>query len=319
MATLSQMKKGLTLRPTYDQILLSYLSGGPDIKKPDRTARFIRESPQYQDLLKTDFIDLQKQQNNILKAQKRDVLLKEMATSTSDVSSMKSVLASVNGNGDSAAYKSLELDLSAISASSAIDDTLEEMYERLDDYDEQKQYKKERGQQLLQEHLDDVHKDAERAIGRKEAFLAAKVTGYEPVPPTGDKEKDKHIAEGQRLRQLRVLPAGPGNPSYISELTQNPVALERQREYLGLSQAASSSSAGQVEYNISSPRPKPKAKSKRGDTGGSNEPKRSAYVAAIGESPDNVTYNKDGSPRKQRSDVGKTRTKKKCFLYLIII
>ena len=307
MATLSQMKKGLTLRPTYDQVLLSYLKG-VDIPKPDRTATFITKSLQYQNLLSNDFIDLQKQENNILQAQKRQVLIKEMVASSD--SDMKSVKSSVNGNGDSAAYKSLELDLSAISASSARDDdTLEEMNDMIDDYDEQKQYKKERGQQLLQEHLDDVHKDAERAIGRKEAFLAAKVTGYEPVPPTGDKEKDKHIAEGQRLRQLRVLPAGPGNPSYISELTQNPVALERQREYLGLSQAAaSSSSAGPVEYNISTPRPKPKAKSKRGDTGGSNEPKK--YVAAIGESPENVTYNKDGSPRKQRSDVGKTRTKK---------
>ena len=308
MATLSQMKKGLSLRPTYDQVLLSYLSGGPDIKKPDRTARFIRESPQYQDLLKTDFIDLQKQQNNILKAQKKDVLLKEMVASSE--SDMKSVKSSVNGNGESAAYKSLELDLSAISELSAReDDSLEEMYERLDDYDEQQQRKKERGQQLVQQHLDDVHKDAERAIGRKEAFLAAKVTGYEPVPPTGDKEKDKHIAEGQRLGTLRVLPAGSGNPPYISELSKNPEKLERQREYLGLSQAASSSSSGQVQHNISTPRAKPKAKS--GDTGGSsgsNEPKK--YVAAIGESPENVTYNKDGSPRKQRSDVGKTRTKK---------
>ena len=307
MATLSQMKKGLTLRPTYDQILLSYLKG-VDIPKPDRTATFITKSLQYQNLLSNDFIDLQKQENNILKAQKKEVLIKEMVASSD--SDMKSVKSSVNGNGDSAAYKSLELDLSAISASSARDDdTLEEMNDMIDDYDEQKQYKKEKGKQLIQEHLEEVHKDAERAIGRKEALLAAKVTGYEPVPPTGDKEKDKHIAEGQRLRTLRVLPAGPGNPSYISELTQNPVALERQREYLGLSQAASSSSAGPVEYNISTPRPKPKAKSKTGNTGGSNEPKRIS-VAAIGESPDNVTYNKDGSPRKQRSDLGKTRTKK---------
>ena len=52
MATLKQMKRGLELRPTYEQVLASYLSGGPVIKKPDRTAQFIRESPQYQDLLK---------------------------------------------------------------------------------------------------------------------------------------------------------------------------------------------------------------------------------------------------------------------------
>ena len=75
MATLSQMKKGLTLRPTYDQVLLSYLNG-INIPKPDRTAGFIRDSLQYQNLLSNDFIDLQKQENNILKAQKRDELKK---------------------------------------------------------------------------------------------------------------------------------------------------------------------------------------------------------------------------------------------------
>ena len=231
MATLSQMKKGLTLRPTYDQVLQSYLSGGPNIPKPDRTATFITKSLQYQNLLSNDFIDLQKQENNILKAQKREVLIKEMVASSD--SDMKSVKSSVNGNGESAAYKSLELDLSAISASSARDDdTLEEMNDMIDDYDEQKQHKKERGQQLIQKHLDDVHKDAERAIGRKEAFAAAKATGYEPVPKTGYKEKDKHIAEGQRIDTLRVLPARPDNPSYISELTKDPVKLERVREHL---------------------------------------------------------------------------------------
>ena len=77
MATLKQIKRGLSLRPTYDEVLISYLSGGPDIEKPDRTASFIRESPQYQDLLKTDFIDLQKQQNDMLQSQKKDMLVKE--------------------------------------------------------------------------------------------------------------------------------------------------------------------------------------------------------------------------------------------------
>ena len=145
--------------------------------------------------------------------------------------------------------------------------------------------------------------------GLRESFAAAKATGYEPVPSTGDKALDKIITKRQQEGDVLVLPASPDNPSYISQLSKNPEAIERQREYLGLSQAASSSSSP-AEFNISTPRTKPKAKSKRGDTGGSNEPKRSAYVAAIGESPDNVTYNKDGSPRKQRSDVGTTRTKK---------
>ena len=65
MVTINQMKRGLALSPTYDQVLNNYLSGGPDIKKPNRVAACIRESPQYQDLLKTDFIDLQRQQNNL--------------------------------------------------------------------------------------------------------------------------------------------------------------------------------------------------------------------------------------------------------------
>ena len=145
MASLSQMKKGLSLRPTYDQILLSYLSGGSIIKKPDRTARFIRESLPYQDLLKTDFIDLQKQQNNILKAQKRDVLLKEMATSTSGDSSMKSVLASENGNDSSSAYFSLDSDLESLNSS---EQTVQDFYSGIDDFltdhDEEQKRKKEK-------------------------------------------------------------------------------------------------------------------------------------------------------------------------------
>ena len=70
MTTLTQMKRGLELRPSYNEVLNQYLSGGPEIKKPDRTAQFIRESPQYQELLKADFIQLGKQQENTLKEEK---------------------------------------------------------------------------------------------------------------------------------------------------------------------------------------------------------------------------------------------------------
>ena len=250
MATVSQMKKGLTLRPTYDQILLSYLSGGSIIKKPDRTARFIRESPQYQDLLKTDFIDLQKQQNNILKAQKKDVLLKEMAKS--DTSSMKSVLASENGNGDSAAYQSaVDSDLDSINSNDQrIKYIFDEYEDSLHDYEEQQQRKKERGQQLIQGRLDEVRQQHEYLGGLRESFAAAKATGYEPVPSTGDKALDKIITKRQQEGDVLVLPASPDNPSYISQLSKNPEAIERQRQRLGLSQAASSSSASPARYDI---------------------------------------------------------------------
>ena len=61
MATLKQMKNGLTLKPSYEQVLSSYLSGGPSISTPNRLAGKIRESLQYQDLLKINFIGLQEQ------------------------------------------------------------------------------------------------------------------------------------------------------------------------------------------------------------------------------------------------------------------
>ena len=76
MATLSQMRQGLTLRPTFNKVLNSYVSGESNIEKPDRTAIFIRESYQYQDLPKNWFHGFTKQQNDILKTQKRDILLK---------------------------------------------------------------------------------------------------------------------------------------------------------------------------------------------------------------------------------------------------
>ena len=98
MANITQMKRGLSLRPTYDQVLLAYLSGEPNIKKPDRTARFVRESPQYQDLLKMDFIELEKQQSNILKEHKRNIILREQASLSSSDQDFKSVLASEGGD-----------------------------------------------------------------------------------------------------------------------------------------------------------------------------------------------------------------------------
>ena len=243
MASLSQMKKGLSLRPTYDQILLSYLSGGPDIKKPDRTARFIRESPQYQDLLKTDFIDLQKQQNNILIAQKRDVLLKEMVASGN--SDMKSVKSSVNGNGDSSVYQSASdesvyqsaVDSNFESLNShdlMIDDIFSEVEGTLEEQEQQQIDKRLKGQLLIREHLDEVNQDAERALARTDKYLAAMTRGDIPVPKLGYKKMDKHIAEGQQVDTLRVLPASSSNPPYISELSKNPANVERQRLRMGL-------------------------------------------------------------------------------------
>ena len=52
---------GLQRRETYDEIL-GVLERGIDIPFPNRQASFIRNSPQYQNLLTLDFVDLQQQQ-----------------------------------------------------------------------------------------------------------------------------------------------------------------------------------------------------------------------------------------------------------------
>ena len=66
------MKSGLTLKPSYEQVLSSYLSGGPSIPTPDRLASKIRESPQYQDLLKINFIGLGEQAEQTIKKSKEN-------------------------------------------------------------------------------------------------------------------------------------------------------------------------------------------------------------------------------------------------------
>ena len=70
MARYQVMYPGLSKRETYDEVL-NYLErgggAGIDIAFPNRTASFIRASPQYQNLLTADFVDLQKQQENVLR------------------------------------------------------------------------------------------------------------------------------------------------------------------------------------------------------------------------------------------------------------
>ena len=90
-------------------------------------------------------------------------------------------------------------------------------------------------------------------------FLAAKTSGTQDYTgTTGDKQLEKRIAEGQRLNVLRVLPPGLKKyPSHITELSDDKAAIERHRQHLGLSKAASSSS-GPVKFDISSPRDRPK-------------------------------------------------------------
>ena len=273
------MYQGLNRRETYNEIL-GYLErgGGPgiDIAFPNRTASFIRASPQYQNLLTYDFIDLQKQQENMLKQQKRDIIVKEQASGSN--ASMKSVLSS-ESPAVSEASQQVQSDLSGVSSQSIIGGDLMAEIEYLDELQRERDKDKTiRGQQLIQEHLADVTRQHEYLGGQRAALAAAKATGTEDYSgATGSKFLEQHIAEGQRLGLLRVLPKGVKNPPpYITELSKDKEAVERQRQRLGLSpdpqtQAASSSSSGPVQFDIRTPRPD-RSKSTKGTKGETNEP-----------------------------------------------
>ena len=223
MATLTQMKRGLSLRPTYAQVLNSYLSSGPDIKKPDRIASFIRESPQYQDLLKDDFIDLQKQQNDMLKSQRKQIVLKEQASQSG--SDMKSIIASESPAESSASLQQLS-DLSALSKH---DTELQFAYEDYDAFlselEEDKEYKvKVRGNRLIKERLKEVKEQSEYLGGLHDSMRAAQATGTEDYSGAlGSKLLEKDLAEGQRLDIIRALPTSMKDPPpYITELSEDP-------------------------------------------------------------------------------------------------
>ena len=97
--------------------------------------------------------------------------------------------------------------------------------------------KKIRGQQLVKERLREVKEQSEYLGGLHDSLNAAKATGTEDYTgATGSKFLEKHVAEGQRLDQLRVYPASMKNPPpYITELSKNKAAVEKQRQRLGLS------------------------------------------------------------------------------------
>ena len=282
MATLTQMKRGLSLRPTYDQVLNSYLSGGHDIKKPNRIASFVRASPQYQDLLKDDFVDLQKQQNDMLKSQKRDVLLKEQSSQSG--SDMKPIIASESPAESVASQQQLS-DLSALSKH---DTELQFEYEDYDAFlselEEDKEYKvKVRGKQLIKERLREVKEQSEYLGGLHDLFSAAKATGTEDYSGAlGHKGLEKDLAKRQQSGEVRVLPASTKNPPpYITELSTDPKARAAAKEYFGLfdpqSQEASSPSASPVKFDIGTPRPdrsktRSRARSTTGTKGETNDP-----------------------------------------------
>ena len=275
MAMYAVRYQGLNKRETYDEIL-GYLEAGGgagiDIAYPNRTASFIRNSQQYQNLLTYDFVDLKEQQDNVLKQQKRDIIVKEQSSGSN--ASMKSIIAS-GSPSESLATQQLNSDFSSLGDA---DDIQYEHYASMDDYlrakdeeeDEKKQRMAERGKAGMVSHIDAVTK-------LSESFAAAKATGTEPFQgTTGNKLQDKFIKDGQDLDLLRVV-EGKNPPKYISELSKDKEAVEMQRQRLGLSpdpqtQAAASSSSGAAQFKISTPRSKSRARSTTGTKGETDNP-----------------------------------------------
>ena len=163
MAKMMSRYQGLTRRDTYEEIL-SYLErgggAGVDIPFPDRTASFIRASPEYQNLLTYDFIDIQKQQENMLKQQKKNIIIKEQA-SESD-SGMKSILAS-SSPAQSVASEQVQSDLSAISAADISAELMDEI-NHLDDLQFQRDEMAKRGKAGMKERIDEVTQQYEHRI-----------------------------------------------------------------------------------------------------------------------------------------------------------
>jgi len=265
--------EGLQRRETYEEIL-GYLErgggAGVDIPLPNRQASFIRASPQYQNLLTLDFVDLQNQQENLLKQQKREIIVKEQSSGSN--ASMKSIIASESPS-ESFATQQLNSDFSSLGDA---DDIQYEHYATMDDYlrekdeeeDEKKQRMAARGKAGMVSYVDSVTR-------LSDSLAAAKATGTEPfVGTTGNKLQDKFIRDGQEYNLLRVV-EGNNPPPYITELSNDPAAIERQRQRLGLSddpqtQAAASSSSGPARLRGRSKSRDLSTKGARGETGEPN-------------------------------------------------
>ena len=246
--TMAEMRYGLTRRPTYDEVLNSYLSGGPNIKKPDRTATFIRASPQYQNLLKNDFVDLQRQQNNILTTQKRDIIVKEQVAKTD--SDMQSVMARQQSFESAVSQHTFD-ELMSLTDQTLREDDLLNIF--MASAEEEKENKEAKLQRMAAKGKADMDTYIGNTQSLNDKFLAAQATGTEIL--TGGGKYDA-VAEGQRLDQLRVLPKGIKNPPpYISELPKEEEEREKIRRRIGLTafdpqtrfargSASSSSSSG---------------------------------------------------------------------------
>ena len=85
---------GLSKRDSYEG-LIDYLENKQDkLKLPDREAKFVRDSPQYQSLLNEGFLEVEKQQINQIKAEQEEHAVIRTASDTNETAKEVRVVSS---------------------------------------------------------------------------------------------------------------------------------------------------------------------------------------------------------------------------------
>lgn len=148
---------GLKKRTNYDTLIDELLAGGPKIKVPDRTATFIRQSPEYQNLLKEDFIELEKDKERLFKEQRKQLLIQEKAGGENSSLKSESVYQSPR---ESLASQQLKNDLSAVREHQARQsDTGDFIDNEIQQMEVDEENKQQRTQALVSSHLSEVRQE----------------------------------------------------------------------------------------------------------------------------------------------------------------
>ena len=94
MAKFDVKYAGLHKRDSYDG-LIDYLENKQEnIKFPNREAKFVRDSPQYQQLLNEGFVEVEKQQINQIKDEQKEHAVIRTANDTNETAKEVKVVAS---------------------------------------------------------------------------------------------------------------------------------------------------------------------------------------------------------------------------------
>ena len=265
---------GLIKRTDYDTVLNELLQGKPKIKYPDRTATFIRQSPEYHDSLKSDFIQLEKNQDNLLREKQRRLILESNA---SDIS-MKSALSEDVRASEAEQQAQANLN-ETMNRSERIFDIGDLMDSQIQQMEVDSENKRQQTNQMVSSHLSQISQQHNslgglprpsfsEAMGRLEMIAKGKRPMEEVQTPkskaklspaTQDEQMpqaaEKRQSSGSHGRSRKPRTSMGDEVVVASEPKQQPTSTD-----VVVGQKASSSSSSSAQ-----PAPKPKAKAKASD------------------------------------------------------